>query len=128
MCASLKCPTFCVQIPLCFPRGSTLGRDDNDASRCLRAVNRRCGRACQDLDTFDIVRIDVGDAVYSQILATGETLTPLAFVIALLPGLDDLVIDYHAVDQIERGSIGVDRGDASNLTGMPPPGAPPLFC
>ena len=40
-----------------------LRRDENDALSCARAVQRTGGRALQDLDVLDVVRVDVRRAI-----------------------------------------------------------------
>src|SRR5436305_12634441 len=53
---------------------TTLGRDQHDAVRGTRTVDRRCRRSLQDLDALNVGRIDVSRAVgcYCATLPVGD--------------------------------------------------------
>src|SRR5579862_4972087 len=56
------------EVPLGLAGRTLLRRDDDDPRRGLRAIDRRGGRALEDLDALDVIGIEIGDPVRTVVL------------------------------------------------------------
>ena len=105
--------------------GTALGRDDDNAVRRERAVDGAGRGTLQDFDVLDVRRVEVGDTVDRLVLAVRDAATGRGDGVQTVQ--DDGVADDHAVDDVERAGIGVDRRRAAELHLHTAAGAPE-FC
>ncbi len=104
-----------------LPRAAVLRRDQDDAVRRAGAVDRRRGRAFENLDILDVVGIHVDHAVRG-----GRALELAAVVLAAHAAAarvdrievrrrDGRVVDRNAVDDEQRLRLAVERAQAADL-------------
>src|SRR4051812_1557052 len=87
--AVIEVAALTVDVPVRCPRTAPLGRDDDDAIRGIRTVQRGGRRSFHDLDVLDLLGIDVANS--AGVAATGA--------IAIAP---DIARHANAVDHVDR--------------------------
>jgi hypothetical protein len=92
---------------------SPFGRNDHDAGGRLGSVERSRRRAFQHLERFDVVGIDVRDAVHHLVLRAVDAAARVGDRVEADRDLG--VAHQDAIDHVERLGIGVDRSRASDL-------------
>ncbi len=88
-------------------RRAVLRRDDDDAVRAARAVDRRRRRVLQDLDRLDVVRVERRHRIRRHRRRRVTTAVARALVVRI-------VLDREAVDDVERLVVAGDRGAAAH--------------
>ena len=102
---------------------AALGRDKNDASRCLRSVDRGRGCALQHLDAFDVVGVEVRDSVDGTLLTghcDGGCTRRLRDAVDARRDAD--VTRHHTVHHIERIRRADERCDTAEANAIPATG------
>src|SRR5204862_5344018 len=99
-------------VRLRLSRQAAIGGDDDDAIRRLRAIDRRCRRALEDLDVDDVVRVEIREPVGDVVLGRTGTASAAASRHRVETRGNGRVAVDHAVDDDKR-TRGAGAGNAA---------------